>query len=248
MSLSLHVLGSAGSWPASGLPSSGYVVADGSTRVVMDLGFGTMVRLDDPLDVDAVVMSHRHPDHCADVLALFQLWGHGPDRRSGVPLIGPQSTIDALAAFVDAGPGHRFWEVFAPQPVVHGDTRTIGTLSFDFVDVDHSAPTVGMRVESASRSLFYTGDTGLAGEWWTAVDQSDTVLAEASWQGDGDGGDYTQHLTAAQAGAIAASLGAERLILAHLKPGLDPVRSVAEAHKTFPGTVLHADPGLTIEV
>lgn len=248
MTLRLEVLGSAGSWPAPDLPSSGFVVSDDDTRIVVDLGFGTMPRLSDPLDVDAIVLSHRHPDHCADVLALYQLWAHGPERRAGVPLVAPQSAIDSLAAFVGADPGHRFWEVFAPDPVTHGDARRIGTLSFEFVGVDHSVPAVGMRATSGERSVFFTGDTGLAGDWWTAVGRCDTVLSEASWQGDGDGGDFTQHLTAVQAGELAKRIGAERLVLTHLKPGLDPVRSVAEAQTTFPGEVLHAAPGLMIEV
>lgn len=248
MSLSLHVLGSTGSWPAPGLPSSGYVVADRSTRIVMDLGFGTMPLLSDPLDIDAVVISHRHADHCADVLALYHLWAYGEDRKAGVPLVGPRSTIDALATFVDAGAASPFWTVFDPRPVEHGSTMGIGTLGLSFHRVDHSVPEVAIRVESGGRSLFYTGDTGLAGDWWSEVPRSNLILSEASWQGNGDGGDYTHHLTAAQAGWLAATIGADRLVVTHVKPGLDPVRSVAEAQTTFPGPVLHADPGRTIEV
>lgn len=248
VSLRLEVLGSAGSWPAPGLSTSGYVVADGITRVVMDLGFGTMARLADPLDIDGIVLSHRHPDHCVDVLALYQLWAHGPVRREGIPLVGPESVIDALATFVGAEPGHRFWDVFATDAVGHGDTRTIGSLGLEFADVDHSVPSVGTRVEAGGRSIFYMGDSGMANGWWKAVRRPDTVLADASWQGHGDGGDYSQHLTARQAGEVATAMGAERLILGHLKPGFDPVRSVAEAQQSFSGAVQHADPGLTIEV
>jgi ribonuclease BN (tRNA processing enzyme) len=248
VSLRCQVLGSTGSWPVPGLPSSGYVVEDDSTRVIMDMGFGTMPRLSDPLSIDAVVISHRHPDHCADLLALYHLWAYGEQRKGGIPLVAPQSTLNSLAAFVDARSGNRFWDVFISDPVRGGDTRNVGSLSFEFVSVDHSVSAVGTRVESGGRSLFYTGDTGTAGEWWTAVRRPHVVLSEASWQGDGDGGDYTQHLTATEAGQIAAAMGAERLVLTHLKPGLDPLRSIAEAQKTFPGPVAHADPGSTIEV
>lgn len=248
MTMTLHVLGSSGSWPAPGLPSSGYVVSDGATRIILDLGFGTMPRLPDPLDVDAVIVSHRHPDHCADVLALYHLWAYGETRKVGVPLIAPQSTLDSLAAFVQARSGNRFWEVFIAAPVSGGSTRHVGTFDLSFYDVDHSVSAVATRVANGERSLFYTGDTGLAGEWWTVVPAVNTVLSEASWQGSGDGGDYTQHLTATQAGRIAGAIGADQLIVTHLKPGLDPVRSVAEAQTTFPGPVSHADPGRIIEV
>lgn len=248
MTLRLHVLGSTGSWPAPNAPSSGYVVSNDDTRIILDLGFGTMPRLTEPLNVDAIVLSHRHPDHCADVLALYHLWAYGQKRKVGVPLVAPQSTLNSLAAFVEARSGNRFWEVFIADPVRHGDTRRVGTMHLEFFAVDHSVASVSVRVVSEGRSLFYTGDTGTAGRWWDEVGRSDVVLAEASWQGDGDDGDYTQHLTATEAGMIASDIGAERLIVTHLKPGLDPVRSVTEAKTTFHGPVVHADPGLTIEV
>lgn len=248
MTLWVEVLGSSGSWPAPGLPSSGYVVSDGASRIIMDLGFGTMPRLADPLNVDAVVVSHRHPDHCADVLALYHLWAYGGRRKVGVPLIAPQSTLNSLAAFVEARSGNRFWEVFLAAPVEPGMTRHVGTFDLSFFAVDHSVSAVATRVVAGRQSVFYTGDTGLAGEWWKAVPRSDLILSEASWQGDGDGGDYTQHLTATQAGQVAAQIGADQLVVTHLKPGLDPVRSVAEAQTTFPGPVSHADPGRIIEV
>lgn len=248
MTLRLEVLGSSGSWPAPGSPTSGYVVDDGDTRVVLDLGFGTMPRLPDPLTVDAVVLTHRHPDHCVDVLALYHLWAYGEHPRAGIPLLAPRSTIDALAAFVAPGAGSRFWEVFAVEEVEPGERQEVGSLGLDFHAVDHSVPTVGVRVEGGGRSLFYTADTGDSGDWWQAVETSDLVLAEATWQGEGDPGSSARHLTASQAGVIAQSLGAQRLVLTHLRPGLDPVRSVAEAQKTFPGPVTHAVPGLMIEV
>jgi ribonuclease BN (tRNA processing enzyme) len=248
MSLRLTVLGSSGSWPAPGRATSGYVVENQDTRIVVDLGFGTMERLADPLAVDAVVVSHRHPDHCIDVLALYHLWGYGDAPRTGVPLIGPRSVIDALAAFLGAGPDHRLWSVFAPDAVVHGDTRTVGGMTLDFVGVDHSVETVGTRVESDGRSVFYGADTGSGGNWWETVRPPTVAVLESTWQGSGPGGDYTKHLTATEAGRIGAAMTAERLVVTHLTPGLDPLRSIAEAKTTFPGTVSHADPGLTIEV
>jgi ribonuclease BN (tRNA processing enzyme) len=248
VTLTLDVLGSTGSWPAPSLPSSGYVVGDDTTRVVMDLGFGTMPRLADPTAIDSVIVSHRHPDHCADVLALYHLWAYGEVRKVGIPLVAPQSTLNALAAFVEARSGNRFWEVFIADPVRAGDSRHVGSLTLEFFAVDHSVAAVAVRVSSDGRSIFYTGDTGVAGEWWSHVPRSNLILSEASWQGEGDGGSYTQHLTATQAGEIATAIGTDHLVVTHLKPGLDPLRSVAEAQAVFPGPVSHAAPGRRFEV
>lgn len=247
MSLRLHILGSSGSWPGPGRPASGYQVSDGDTRLVLDLGFGTMERIPDPAKVDAVVVTHKHPDHCADVLALFHLWAYGDEPRWGIPLLAPSSVIDALAAFVDASYDHPFHDVFVADPVGDGDRRVVGSMGMTFVGMDHSVPANGIHIVSNDHSFFYTGDTGMEGEWWKRVEDPHLVLSEATWQGDGDGGDYTQHLTALQAGETASAMGANRLILTHIKPSLDPARSIAEAEENFDGPVSHAVQGATIE-
>jgi ribonuclease BN (tRNA processing enzyme) len=248
LTLTLHVLGSSGSWPAPGLATSGYVISDETTQLVVEQGFGTMLRLTDPSSVDGVVVSHRHPDHCADVLALYHLWAYGSQPRRGVPLLAPGSVLDSLVAFIDATSRSSLFDVFDARPVESGDRDSVGSLELSFVGMDHSVATVGVNVTGGGRSLFFTGDTGMAGEWRTAIDAPNLLLAEATWQGNGDGGAYRQHLTATEAGGVATAVGAEQLVLTHLKPGLDPLRSVAEARKTYAGPVSHADQGRTIKV
>lgn len=243
--MKLAVIGSSGTWPTTDAPTSGFVVEGGGARVMLDAGFGTAVRIPDVGSIDAVVVSHRHPDHCADVLVLHHLLAFGPVRRTGLPLLGPPSALQALISF--AGSPDAFDPVFVLDPVDPGDRRAFGGLVLDFVAMDHSVPCNGVRASDGRRSVFYTGDTGFAGSWWDGV-EADVLLCEASWQGDGDGGTYTQHLTATQAGAIAAAMGVDRLILTHLRPDLDPVRSLDEARAGFDGPVSHAVPGTTIEV
>lgn len=235
-------MGSAGTWATVDSPTSCFVVSGEGARVVLDLGFGAAVRLVDLASIDAVVVSHRHPDHCADVLSLHHVLGYGPLRREGVPLLGPPSAIESLRAF-----GGDLAPVFRTDAVESGDMRRFGGLGLEFVGMDHSVPCNGVRVSDGRRSLFYTGDTGMGGAWWEGI-TCDVLVAEASWQGDGDGGTYTQHLTATQAGRLASAMSAERLVLTHIRPDLDPVRSVAEARDGFAGPVDHAVPGTTIEV
>jgi arylsulfatase len=74
------------------------------------------------------------------------------------------------------------------------------------------------------------------------------MLSEASVQGASQNKEFSQHLTAGEAGAIARSVGARRLVLTHIPPYLDPSKSVYEAELTFDRPVALAVPGSSFDV
>ncbi len=237
----LTVLGSAGTYPVAGRPSSGYLIEEGETRVWCDAGPGTMVALPVGLDtIDAVFVSHGHPDHCLDVVIATHVLAFGPSRRSGVPLYGPAAALETVTNYVDGGGVER---VFDPIPLDDGARLQVGSLKLVVADADHSVPTLASRWESASRSLTYSGDTGPAGDWMHLVRDTDLFLCEASYQGEPGVAEYPHHLTAREAGRIARSEGARALMLTHIPPHLDPARSVIEAEETYGRAVALAVPG-----
>ena len=69
------------------------------------------------------------------------------------------------------------------------------------------------------------------------------MLCEASLEGERDEHHFIQHLTAAEAGAIARRAGVDKLILTHLPPSLNRERSRREAAAAFGGEVAVASPG-----
>jgi ribonuclease BN (tRNA processing enzyme) len=240
----LYIVGSSGTFPSHGRPASGYVIEQGSTRVWCDAGAGTYMSL--PLDpdlIDAVVISHQHPDHCSDLTAAFHAWTYRPEPRDPVPLFAPQSVWDRLCEYIEQIP-----PCFDFNPVWTGDQAQIGDLTVAFTEMDHSVPTVGSRWEANGRSLFFTGDTGPAGDWRELAAGVDLMLSEASYQGDGTDKIYPHHLTAGEAGEIARSVGAGQLVLTHIPPYLEPSVSVAEAEKEFGLPVRLAVPGGSFDV
>ena len=235
-------------FPVAGRPASGYLVVQGETRVWLDAGPGTFVDL--PVDsymVDAIVISHQHPDHCCDLFTAFHAWTYCPDPRRGVPLYAPQAVWDGVSGFLDGGQGSKLSETFDFHPVLTGDRADIGDLTVSFTEMDHSVPTVGSRWEAENRALFYTGDTGPKGEWREAARDVDLMISEAAYQERGDG-DYPHHLTSREAGEIAREVGARRLVLTHIPPYLDVSRSIVEAESAFDRPVSLAMPGVTFDV
>ena len=87
----LTVLGCDGSYPGPGGAASGYLVEDGTTSLWLDAGTGTFAnlqRLGDPGSVDALVLSHEHPDHWSD-LESFAAWRLRTGPRPPVPVYAP---------------------------------------------------------------------------------------------------------------------------------------------------------------
>lgn len=237
----MTVLGSAGTYPVRGRPGSGYLIEHDGTRVWCDAGPGTLPALPVELaDIDAVFISHRHPDHCLDVIIASHALVYGPRPRFGVPLYGPNSALEAVTGFVDGG---RIAEAYDLRPLEDGDQVTIGALSLAVAISDHSVPTFTSRWDSEHRSLCYSSDTGPAGKWMRLAEGADLFLCEASYQGEPGLAEYPHHLTASEAGSIARAAGATRLMLTHIPPHLDPARSVIEAEATFGRPVGLAVPG-----
>src|SRR3984957_14957604 len=97
----LTVLGSCGAWPEPGGACSGYLLEQDGYRLVIDLGYATLPRLTGYVDahaVDAVVISHGHPDHCADLNPLLRARALSDDPPLPLPVFAPAGALDAVLA------------------------------------------------------------------------------------------------------------------------------------------------------
>ncbi len=244
--MQLDVLGSSGTFPVPDRPASGYLVSNLSTHILCDIGFGVfaeLLRRMSPERLDAVVLSHRHPDHCADFLALHHALAYGPYAVRGLPVYAAPGVADRIADFLGAGEGHVLFETFDFHEVGADNHVTIGSIDLRFAVTAHSVPTVATRFEAGGRALVYSADTGPGGGFPELCRGASVVLAEASIPGERDDHQFAHHLTAAEAGEIARQAQAEMLILTHLRPSLDTERSAAEAGEAFGGRVAIASPG-----
>jgi ribonuclease BN (tRNA processing enzyme) len=242
----LSVIGASGTYPTLGHPGSGYLIEQGSTRVWCDAGPGTFVTLPvEPDLVDAVVISHQHPDHCLDLITAFHAFRYRPEPRLSIPVYCPDSVVERVIAFVNNA---ELAKTFSFHPMSGGDAVSIGQIEVTFYWTDHSVPTLATRWEANGRVLAYSADTGPEGDWPQIAKDADLFICEASYQGDFESYDYKQHLTASLAGTIARAQGARKLMLTHIPPHLDKTVSVAEAETTFDRPVELAVPGTSRKV
>jgi ribonuclease BN (tRNA processing enzyme) len=243
VSLSLTVLGCSGSYAGPGEACSGYLVRSASATVVVDLGSGTLANLQSHVevaDVDALVLSHSHPDHWSDLPILRNAMRYILDLRD-LPVYGTAATLDAARAVSgELEPTLRWTLVDEASDVAVGDQRV------RFSRTDHPVETLAVRVDAGGRSLLYTADTGPGWDPGPVGEGVDLLLAEATMPSSMEG--RVQHLSGRQAGGLARSIGADRLVVTHVTPGLDDEAQRRDAEAAFAGPVDVASTGATFSV
>ena len=233
MGLTLTILGCDGSYAGPGGACSGYLLSSGDTHVWLDCGPGTLANLQqhvDLRDLTAIVVSHSHPDHWAELPVAHNALGYYFDRRA-VPLYGTADTRER----VRVAKGGPIDEIFDWRTITDGSEFAVDGLRFRCAVTDHPVETLAMRVEADGRVFAYTADTGSAWSLRTLGTEIDLVLAEATFPED-QAGEFA-HLTASEAGAAANEAGAKRLVLTHLLPGSDRARAHQEAARAFDGPI-----------
>jgi ribonuclease BN (tRNA processing enzyme) len=229
--LSLTVLGCSGGYPGRGASCSGYLVQGGGVNVIVDLGPGSLANLQRHLDlgsVDAVVLTHRHPDHWTDLTGLEVAWAYGLE-RTGLDVYGTAET-GALAEALTGG--------LAPTMVWHdltdGDQVEIGGLRLRFARTVHYVETLAVRIDDieSGSSLAYSADTGPGWSFESLGPDIDLALCEATHLVS-DESRGILHLSARQAGVMARSAGVSRLLLTHQWPEYDPEQFRIEGSEAF---------------
>ena len=246
--MNLTVLGSNASGPSPGNPGSGYLVHAGDAAVWLDCGPGTFAELAkrlDPEGLDAVVISHRHVDHSADILGLFGYLAYGLGASVALPVYAPPGMRDLVAGFVGADDDHVLHRVLEFREVEPGDVAEVGALSLRFGQAVHPVPAVVTRIDDGRSRIVYSGDTGPGGDLIELATGTDLLLCEASMQGTRDASTYAYHLTAREAGEIAAIAGASVLAVTHIPFTHDPQLTIDQASSAFAGPIDYAAPGTT---
>ncbi len=242
MSFELVVCGSAGTHPGPGRACSGYLLRTAGTRVMLDCGNGSTALMQQETaieDLDAVVVSHRHHDHWADLIGVYYALRFHPDGQRSIDVYAPPGTREFVAQLLSDDAAAVFDEVCIFHDIAAGDALTIGDLALSFTHSEHVVPTVSVRAEHDGEVLAYSSDSAGGPELIETARDADIFLCEASWVGDREDWPDGVHLTAGGAGEHARAAGVGRLLLTHLWPGNDREVARWEAADAFGDGPLH---------
>jgi ribonuclease BN (tRNA processing enzyme) len=226
MNSRLVVLGSCGPWPEAGRACSGFVLEHAGVRVVMDLGYGTLTRLLELLGssvgdgIDAVIVTHQHPDHMLDLHGLFRARWFGRPEAAAIPLYAPEGVVDRLCGLEEEEEAvAAIRKVFDWHRLPSGP-YAVGPFRLESQALPHFVPNAGVRLSANGLTVAYTGDTGPDSALVELGHEADLYIVEAM---DRDQDPSTppalrgsrMHLGAREAGEVAAAAGARRLLLTH---------------------------------
>ncbi len=239
----LHLLGTGAALADPERTTTMLAFQDGDSLLVVDCGGDVVQRLLAAgltlSQIDALVITHEHPDHVSGFpLLIEKLWLDGRERP--LPVHGPQAAVNQA---------RRLWEAFET-----GSWKQVPPIEWNVVPLEegvellrsdawrvtaspgeHSVPVMGIRVESArgGGTVAYSADTGPADAIRRLARGADILVHEA-------GGAYEGHTTAADAARIAREAEVGRLLLVHLPPGTGE-GTLRDATENFPATELGTD-------
>lgn len=246
-SVRLTIIGGTGGYPGRGEPCGGYLVEADGFAILIDPGYGVAMALT-PAGAppfDAVLVSHAHPDHCADLNPILRARAWADEPLAPLPVYAPAGALDAVLALdrpeVVAGS-------FALHDLEPGASQAIGPFEFRCALLPHPRPNLGFRLSAGGRSLVYTGDCGPSDEMVELAAGADLLLAEASYAETVPPEIVGALSSAADVGREAAEARVRKLVLTHLMPRTDPDAAIAAAGRAFSGAIAVARPGLRIDL
>ncbi len=244
----LTVLGGCGAWPAAGQACSGFLVEHDGFRLLVDSGYATTPRLLEHVaahELDAVFISHGHPDHCADLNPLLRARALGDYPAAPLPVYTVPAALDAVLALDRPG---MLADAYLLNEFAPGSALRIGPFGCQTRLLPHWLPNAGLRLTADDVVIAYTGDTGPSEDIAQLARDADLLVADATFAGQVPEESHGYLSSARDAGQQATAAGAHRLLLTHLWPGTDQDAARTAAADHYAGDVAVATPGLAVDL
>ncbi len=239
--MKVTIVGCWGGFPRKLEATSGYLLQEDGFNLLVDCGSGVLSQLQayiDVEDLDAVILSHYHHDHIADI---------GPLQFARLVKSHTGSKLPELPIY-----GHRFNEGEFQRLSYKGFTVgeeynpavpiTIGPFKISFLQTKHPVPCYAMRIEGQDHTIVYSADTSYQEEFFDFFRGADLLLMESNLYKGMDGASIG-HTTSEEAGILAKESNVRQLVLTHLPHFGDLDQLVTEAEETFDGPVTLAKSG-----
>ncbi|WP_210364646.1 MBL fold metallo-hydrolase [Bacillus sp. REN3] len=242
--MKLTIIGCWGGYPKANEASAGYLLEHDGFKLMIDFGSGVLAKLPNyvaPGALDALVLSHYHPDHVADIGVLqharliqgflgkkppqLPIYGHTQDKHEFERL-----TYKKITKGVGYNPNQKL---------------EVGPFTINFTLGAHPVPCYAMRIEADGKSLVYTGDTSFKEEFVPFAANADLLLSECNFYGDQDG-KGAGHMNSLDNGRLARGAQVKQLVMTHLPHYGELEKLVSEASAEYDGLIALAREGLVI--
>lgn len=218
--MQLVVLGSGTAIPVADRFPAGYLLRHGDERLLVDCGPGITRRLaqagESLRQLSAVLFTHYHTDHCADLAALlFALRSPTFAGRRPLRLFGAPGLARLVQKLTEAWPWlqPRGYELELTE--LAPGSFALGTLQVRAVPIRHTAQSLGYRFSTDAGSVAFSGDADECDELVELARDVDLFVCDAATP---DVQKLDGHLTPGLAAAHAERARAKTLVLTHFYP------------------------------
>ncbi|QHE60919.1 MBL fold metallo-hydrolase [Rossellomorea vietnamensis] len=244
--MKLTVIGQWGGYPKAGEASTGYLLEAHGFKLLIDCGSGVLSQLQhhiEATELDAVLLSHYHPDHVADIgvlqHALLIQYFLGKNKGT-LPVYAHREDQQGFSSLT-------YKDLMTAHEYTEDSSLSVGPFTVTFVKSKHPVPCYGMRIEADGKSLFYTADSAFREEFISFGQDADVLLCECNFYGEMDASN-AGHMTSLDAGKLAQKTGARNLILTHLPHFGDLEQLMTEAKTIYSGNVSLAKKDMVVEI
>ncbi len=248
--IKLIVLGSGTCVPSLTRNAPGYYIEAEDCQLLVDCGSGTLLQLERAgrsyKNLDAVFITHRHPDHFADLMPFIHALMYTPKftRKKDLFIFGPNEFTDYYDKAIATVLGKPADFTIRLHTII--DRLEFGPFHVFTERTLHSANSIAYRLEYGGKAVVFTGDADYDQKLIEISIATDLLVADCSFP---DADKVKGHLSAKECGIIAKKAGAKKLLLSHLYPADTPdAERVNESRDAFDGEVILAEDLMEIDI
>ncbi|MEW9677178.1 MBL fold metallo-hydrolase [Lentibacillus sp. L22] len=241
--MKVTVIGYWGGFPGVKEATSGYLLQHDGFHLLLDCGSGVLAQLQAFINVeelDAVLLSHYHHDHVADI---------GPLQFGRLVKTYLKSNMESLPIYGHALDSDKFNHLTyknATTGIAYDPDQTlkIGPFMIEFIETKHPVTCYAMRITAGDTVVVYTADTSMFPELVAFSKGADLLISECSLYQEQDGLPMG-HMNSVDVGQLANDADVSELLLTHLPHYGDHQDLLHQAKEIYHGKIALASTGWT---
>jgi ribonuclease BN (tRNA processing enzyme) len=242
--MNFTTIGFWGAYPEQDEPTSGYLFKTEETNILLECGSGVLSKLYafiNPNELDAVVVTHEHMDHCADLMSLY--YNVMIQTKLGIRNKPLNVFIPKDMKMLDKYIGEDHLNIYYFDENSH---YAFMDVAFSFSRNVHPVEAYAVSMTTESKKITFTGDTQLYEGLIDFASESDLLIAESSLY-ESNENNVAGHMSAYEAADLAQMSQSKELLLTHLPHYGNHEELLSNAAKKFMGDIYLAGYGLSFE-
>lgn len=234
------VIGCWGGFPAANGATASYVFEKDDFKLVVDFGSGAFSHMQNFVSIDqldALIVSHYHHDHIADIGVLQYA------RLVDMYVTGQTSVLPIYGHLEDESQFHALTATRTKGIAYHPNEKLrVGPFTIFFLQTNHPVACFGMRITDGVHTIVYTADSAYMEEWIPFAKDADLLIADCNLYAH-QNGRVAGNMTSKECGKIAREAHVDQLLLSHLPQFGDRAELITEAAQEYDGPIQLAKKG-----